>query len=233
MKIRTIKTKIFLPRENLLTFIERYVRCLKEGDILVITSKIVALAEGRYRPQTDRAGKEKIIRAESEFSLPTKLVFLTIKDGMVMASAGIDESNGNGQIILLPRDSFKTAREVRTYFKKRCGLNRLGVIITDSRTAPLRAGVTGVALGYAGLRGLKDYRQTPDLFGRLFHFSRVDVADSLAAAAVLCMGEGRERCPLALISNAPINYVDRVKKNELHIDIKEDMYGPLFRRFNK
>jgi len=55
----------------------------------------------------------------------------------------------------------------------------------------------------------------------------------LAAAAVLCMGEGRERCPLALISNAPINYVDRVKKNELHIDIKEDMYGPLFRRFNK
>jgi len=233
MKIKTIKTVIFQPRDNLLTFIKRYVSRLKEGDILVVTSKIVALAEGRYRPKTDRAGKEKIIRAESEFSLPTKLVFLTIKDGMVMASAGVDESNGNGQIILLPRDSFKVAREIRRHFQKHFGLKCLGVIVTDSRTAPLRAGVTGVALGYAGFRGLKDYRQLPDLFGRLFHFSRVDVADSLATAAVLCMGEGRERCPLALISGAPVEYVDRVVKNELYIDIKEDMYGPLFRRFTK
>lgn len=232
MKIKTIKTSIFQPRENLLTFISRYITGLKEGDVLVVTSKIVALAEGRYRQKTDQAGKEKIIRAESEFALPTKLVFLTIKDGIVMASAGVDESNGNGYIILLPRDSFKTAKEIREFFKKRFKLKKLGVIITDSRTAPLRAGVTGVALGYAGFRGLKDYRKTPDIFGRPFHFSRVDVADSLATAAVLCMGEGRERLPLALISNSPIEYVEKINKKELRINIKEDMYGPLFRQFN-
>jgi F420-0:gamma-glutamyl ligase len=86
-------------------------------------------------------------------------------------------------------------------------------------------------LGYAGLRGLKDYRKTPDIFGRLFHFSRVDAVDSLATAAVLCMGEGRERQPLAVISGAPVEYTERVVKNELRIDIREDMYGPLFRQF--
>jgi coenzyme F420-0:L-glutamate ligase len=231
MKVKVIKTAIFQPRANLFQFISSYIRCLSEGDVLVITSKIVALAEGRVQPISNKAGKEKIIRAESEFALRTKLVFLTIKDGMVMASAGVDESNGNGYIILLPRDSFKTARLVRNYFKKKFQLKKLGVIITDSRTAPLRAGITGVALGYAGFRGLKDYRGTPDIFGRHFHFSRVDVADSLATAAVLCMGEGLERQPLALISGAPLEYMERVMKNELFIDIREDMYGPLFHRF--
>jgi coenzyme F420-0:L-glutamate ligase len=231
MKIKTIRTAIFTPRADLLKFISRYVPRLKEKDILVVTSKIVALAEGRLQKITDRAGKEKIIRAESEFVLPTKLVFLTIKDGIVMASAGVDESNGNGSIILLPRQSFRTAAIIRNYLKKKFKLKKLGVIITDSRTAPLRAGVTGVALGYAGLRGLKDYRKTPDIFGRLFHFSRVDVVDSLATAAVLCMGEGQERRPLALISGAPVEFTERVSKNELRIDIKEDMYGPLFRLF--
>ncbi len=231
MKIKAIKTAIFQPNENLLRFIGRHISHLTEGDILIATSKIVALSEGRFQEKTDRAGKEKIIRAESQFALPTKWAYLTIKDGVVMASAGVDESNGNGQIILLPRDSFRSARKIRIYLQRRFKLRRLGVIITDSRTAPLRAGITGVALGYAGFKGIKDYRRTLDIFGRPFHFSRVDMADSLATAAVLCMGEGAERQPLAVISAPPVEYAERTSRNELRIDIKEDMYGPLFRQF--
>ena len=232
MKIKTIKTAIFKPQENLLLFIERHILSLREGDVLAVTSKIVALSEGRYQKISDQASIEKIVRAESQFVVSTKLVYLTIKDGMVMANAGIDESNGNGYLILLPRDSFRAAQKIREHLKKRFQLKKLGVIITDSRTAPLRAGVTGVALGYAGFRGLTDYRKTPDLFGRIFQFSRVDVADSLATAAVLGMGEGKERQPLAIISGAPIEYGEKIIKNELQIDIKEDMYGPLFRQFD-
>lgn len=230
MKVQPIRTRVFQPRENLEEFIKRYVRRLAESDILVVTSKIVALSEGRFVPLTSEKEKEAIIKRESVFMLKTQRTRLTIKDNMVMANAGVDESNADGRLILLPHDSFRAARHLRTVLRDHFRLKRLGVIITDSRTAPLRAGITGAALGYAGFRGLKNYNHTPDIFGRLFHHSRVNVADSLATAAVLTMGEGREQQPLAVISGAPVVYAERVKANELRIDIREDMYGPLFRR---
>jgi len=233
MKIQAIKTRIFKPGEKLLPFIESYVPAIKEKAILVVTSKIVALAEGRIIKKFDEKTKLAIIKRESDFVLPTKFVYLTIKDGVIMANAGIDESNADGQIILLPKDSFKAANEIRNYFRKKYQLKNLGVIITDSRCLPLRAGIVGVALGYAGFKGLKDYRQRRDIFNRPFKYSRVDVADSLATAAVLCMGEGSEKQPLAIISGAPVQYADRINKNELKIDIKEDLYGPMFKAMRK
>ncbi len=230
MKIKAIKTRIFKPRENLLIFMEKYLPSIPERSVLVITSKIVALAEGRLVKYIDAKSKEKIIKTECEFSLQTKYVLLTIKDGVVMANAGVDESNADGNIILLPADSFRAAEKIRKYFCRKYKLKELGVIITDSRCLPLRAGITGVALGYAGFEGLKSYKKTLDIFGRPFKYSRVDVADSLATAAVLCMGEGDERMPLTIIKEAPIKYCEKINKKELKIDIKEDMYGPLFRR---
>lgn len=230
MKIKAIKTTIFKPHDDLISFIEKYFPVLAEKSILVVTSKIVALAEGRLIKYTDQKSKEKIIKAESEFALKTKYVYLTIKDGVAMANAGIDESNADGNLILLPEDSFKSATKIRKYFCTKHKLKNLGVIITDSRCLPLRAGVVGVATGYAGFKGLKKYQGKRDIFKRPFVYERVDVVDSLATVAVLCMGEGNEQKPLALIEEAPVEYSSRVNKNELKIDIKEDMYGPLFRR---
>lgn len=228
MIIRPIRTRIFQEDDNLFTFITENFKKIPEKSVVAITSKIVALAEKRTAVALNNKAKEKLIRAESEFAIPTKYVWLTVKDGLVMASAGIDESNANGKLILLPKDSFKTARFLRNKLRKHYGVNHLGVLITDSRTIPLRAGVTGVALGYAGFRGVKDYRGKSDIFGRKFKFSRTDVADSLAAAAVLMMGEGNERRPLAIIEGAPVEFCDRVNRRELHINIKEDMCRPLF-----
>jgi F420-0:gamma-glutamyl ligase len=168
------------------------------------------------------------LQQESDVAIETKYVWLTLKDGMLMASAGIDESNANGKLILLPKDSYRAAHVLRKQLRQKWGVKNLGVLITDSRTMPLRAGVTGVALGYAGFRGIRDYRGTPDIFNRKFKFSRTDVADSLAAAAVLVMGEGAERYPLALIEAAPIDFCSVVDGKELCIDLKDDMYAPLF-----
>lgn len=109
-----------------------------------------------------------------------------------MANAGVDESNANGKIILLPRDSFKSANALRNYFKKKYSLKNFGVIISDSRSLPLRSGIT---------------------------------------AAVLCMGEGNERRQLALITDYSFNSRERVNKNELKINIKDDIYGPIFKKF--
>ena len=210
MKVRAIKTRIFKEGESLEDFISKYVPRLKEGSILVITSKIVALSEKRTAVRGDARAKEKLIRAESEWVRPTKYVWLTLKDGMMMPNAGIDESNGNGKIILLPRDSFKAAEKVRTALKKRLKLKRLGVIITDSRTLPLRAGVVGIAVGYAGIKGVRDYRGKPDIFGRKLVMTRTDVADALASAAVVEMGEGKEQQPLCVIENAPVEFREKI-----------------------
>lgn len=233
MIIQPIKARIFQEGDDLFTFITKYFKKIPEKSVVVITSKIVALAEKRTAVALNDKAKEKLIRRESEFAIPTKYVWLTVKDGMVMASAGIDESNAKGKLILLPKDSFKTARVLRNKLRRKYGVRRLGVLISDSWTIPLRTGVTGVALGYAGFRGVKDYCGKPDIFGRKFKFSRTDVADSLATAAVLVMGEGNEQQPLAIIEGAPVEFCDRVNRKELHIDIKEDMYRPLFSKLPK
>lgn len=233
MKVRAIKTRLFIPNEKLLPFLDTYFKKVAEKDVLVITSKIVALAEGRIVEQWNEKIKKEIIRSESEIMIPAKYICLTVKDKMVMASAGIDESNAAGCLILLPKDSWRIAEMVRGYFMKKFKLKKLGVVITDSRNAPFRVGVTGVAIGYSGFKGLKDYRKSLDIFGRPFHFSRVDVADSLATAAVLGMGEGNERRPLAIISGADLEFINKVNRQELRIDITDDMYGPLFQYVQK
>jgi len=232
MLVRPIKTRIFLEGENLPNFIEKYIPKLKDGSVLVVTSKIVALAEKRTAAN-DQKTKEKYIKSESQFALPTKWVWLTLKDGFVIANAGIDESNADGKIILLPKDSYTAAAKIRTEMMKRYKIKNLAVILTDSRIWPLRAGVTGVALGYAGLKGLKDYRKEVDLFGRGFKFETVSVVDSLAAAAVITMGEGKECIPLAVIEGAPVEFAERVKKHELQIPLEDDIYLPFFGKLPK
>ncbi len=233
MQIKAIKTRIFLETEALLPFILKYVKKLPEKSILVVTSKIVALSEGRTVVYKSRFQKIKLIKQESDFAIKTKITWLTIKDGMVMSSAGIDESNAKGKLILLPKDSFQSADFIRKKLKKIFKIKKLGVLITDSRIFPLRAGIVGVSLGYAGFKGIRDYRGTNDIFGRVLKMSRTDVADSLATSAVLCMGEGKEQQPLAIITNAPIEFVEKVSKKELFIDPKEDLYLPLFEKIKK
>src|SRR5579859_132214 len=203
MNIQAIHTRLFQEKESLERFIFEHVSRLNDGDIFVVTSKIVALAEGRTAVSAE---KIKIIKKESQRAIPTKYVWLTIKDGMFMAAAGIDESNAKGKLVLLPKDSFKAAARIRKALLKQYKLTSLGVLITDSRVLPLRAGVVGVALGYAGFGGIKDYRGAPDLFGRKLKMTRVDIADSVATAAVLLMGEGNERKPLAIIEGAPVEF---------------------------
>jgi coenzyme F420-0:L-glutamate ligase len=228
MEIKAIKTRVFRENEDLLSFIFKYVKKIPENSVLIITSKIVALSEGRTVEYENEKQKIKLIKQESDFAMKTKLVWLAIKDGMVLANAGIDESNAKGKMILLPKDSWKSAEILRKKIMQNFRLKNLGVLITDSRLMPLRAGAVGIALGYAGFKGVKNYIGKKDIFGRVLKMSRTDVADSLATAAVLCMGEGKERQPLAIITGAPITFTNKVKRNELVIGPKKDIYAPFF-----
>ncbi len=230
MQVKAIKTAVFRENEDLIRFILRYVKKLPEKSILVVTSKIIALSEGRTVELKDEKQKARIIKKESEFAIKTKRAWLTIKDGAVMASAGVDESNAAGKLILLPRNSFVSAEMIRNELMKKFKVQKLGVLVTDSRTFPLRAGIVGMALGYAGFKGIRDYRGTGDIFGRKLKMSRTNVADSLAAAAVLCMGEGKERQPLAILEDAPAVFSQTINPKEILINPKIDLYLPFFRR---
>src|SRR3989344_2472484 len=224
MKVRPIKTRIFKEGESLPLFVYEHIKSLQEGSIIVVTSKIIALSEKRTAVAENPGTKDTLIHSESDFAVRTKYVWLTLKDGMLMASAGIDESNANGKLILLPKDSFKTASELRKALKRKYKIKKLGVLVTDSRTMPLRAGVIGVALGYAGFKGARDYRGKPDIFKRKFIFSRTNVADSLATTAVLVMGEGNEQQPLAIIQQAPVEFCEKTNRKELIIDPADDVH---------
>lgn len=230
MQVKDIKTRIFVEGENITDFIIEHIEQIDEESIIIVASKIVALSERRTVEFKTEKEKISIIQKESESMLRTQHVFLTVKDGSLMANAGVDESNADGKLILLPKDSFLSAKHIRTILKKYYGLKHLGVVITDSRTVQFRAGVIGVALGYAGFYGIRDYKGSADIFGRIFTVSRMDIADSIAATAVLVMGEGNERKPLVAISDAPVKFCNSFNKKELFIPIEDDMYLPFFKK---
>lgn len=236
MEIKAIKTKVFHETEALLPFIENYVKKLSENSVLVITSKIVALSEGRtveYKNAREKVKqKDALIRRESDLTIKTKVAWMTLKGGMVLANAGIDESNARGKLILLPKNSFQSAEILRKKLMKKFRLKNFGVLITDSGLMPMRAGALGIALGYAGFSGLRNYIGKKDIFDRVFKISKTNVADSLATAATVCMGEGNERQPLALITDAPIIFTQKIKKRELVINPEDDIYYPLLAKLS-
>lgn len=232
MQITPIKTRVFHPNENLFDFIIEHISPLESGSILVITSKIVSLSEGRIKKFTSKDEKENIIKDESDFAMKTEYVWLTIKDKMLMATAGIDESNAaEGSLILLPKDSFQAAIDIREKLMDYYNLNELGVVITDSKTMPMRKGAIGVAYGYAGIKPLHSYIGEKDLFDREFKVSMANIVDGLAASAVLAMGEGTEQQPLAIIKEAPVEWTNEIPNDdEMKVNPDDDLYAPYFRR---
>ncbi|MFH1254959.1 MAG: coenzyme F420-0:L-glutamate ligase [bacterium] len=227
MQVKAVKTQIFKIGDNLIQFIKKNVASLDDGSILVVTSKIIALSQKRV-VDPKGADWDKLIQQESQWAIPTKYCYLTLKDNMVAPNAGIDRSNANGKWILWPRDSFGVAEKLQKILSRYYKIKNLGILITDSRTSPLRKGITGVALAHAGFNGLRNYIGRKDIFGRYLEMSKTNIADSLATAAVLLMGEADERAPLAVITGAPVKFTKRVNKKELFINIKDDIYRPFF-----
>lgn len=237
MNIKAIKTHKIVPKggAHLFSVLDKYLSRLSERSILAVTSKIVSICEGRVI-KIEEADKDELIRKEAQCYLPRSSskynVLLTITNSVLAASAGIDESNGNGYYILWPKDPQKSVNAIRSYLVKKFGLTRVGVLLTDSKTTPLRWGVTGFALAHSGFEAINNYMGKPDLFGRLFEYEKVNVADSLAAAAVAVIGEGDEQTPLAIIEDVPfVTFQDRNPTPEelqtARIDIEDDLYAPV------
>ena len=225
--------KLIPPQDDLFVALKESRLSFKEGDIVCISSKIVSIDEGRCVP-VEGTDKEKLMPSEADWYFKASSAarwrrFFTIARGLMIGSAGVDESNGSGHYILFPKDPFASAKKLRAKLCKEYGLQKLAVIITDSTSSMMRRGAVGVALSWDGIDPLRDYRGTKDLFGRTIQIEMANLIDSLAAAAVLEMGEGSEQTPIAVIRGAKnISYKNRpAQKDQLMVDPEDDVFAPL------
>ena len=164
---------------------------LRDGDVVVVTQKVVSKAEGRLVDIDPEIGHRPIVEAESVRILRRRgdLIIAETEHGFVCANAGVDLSNVEaGQAALLPEDPDRSARRIRDALTHRFGVE-VAVIISDTFGRTWRRGVTDVAIGVAGLRPVIDLRGTADALGRELQVTEVAVADELAAAAELVMGK--------------------------------------------
>ncbi len=240
MIITAIKTRALVPpKDDLRAAISDALPALRERSVLAITSKVVGIDEGRCIPKKDAPDKDELIKREADRYLsrdfvPNRWVMHTVKHGIFIPSAGIDESNANDHYILWPRDPQKSAENLRRWACEHYKIKHLGVIVTDSHTIPLRRGTLGISLGWCGFTPIRDYRGETDIFGRQFAIQIADIADGLAVAAVLVMGEGRETTPAAVITDVPfVEFTDKPYAPEkpfssFQIEAEEDLYYPLF-----
>ena len=240
MQIIPIKTRVITPpKDDLYDLIDNFCPPLKEGDVLLITSKILAIHQGLCIPMDSVENKDDLIKKEAEVFIPREecpgeYVILTLKENTLIPSSGIDESNSDGHYVLWPKDSSKEAKKICEYLKEKFSLKKLAVIITDSHTTPLRYGVVGISIGAYGLNPLKDYRGEKDIFGREIKMAQTNVIDALATMGVLIMGEGAEQTPMAIIREADfIEFTNEENYQDLLIPVKEDIFYPLLKNFYK
>lgn len=238
MNFIPITTRVFQPpQDDLYDLLDAHLPTLAEGDVIAITSKVLAIHQGRCVKIGPAVSKDELIRREADaylprHAVPRAAVALTLKQHTLIPSAGIDESNGNGYYVLWPRQVNQLLKNIHRHLARRHRIKRLALVATDSHTTPCRYGVLGIAIGCYGLEPLLDYRGHSDIFGRKLAMTQSNVVDTLAAVSVLLMGEGRERRPILIIRGANfLRFTRRQTWQKLIIPPTIDLYAPLLAAF--
>ncbi|MEK7613816.1 MAG: coenzyme F420-0:L-glutamate ligase [Patescibacteria group bacterium] len=242
MKLSAIKVRrLEPPQDNFFQALDEVLPPLQENDVIAVASKAVAIHEGRCVPkgsnEGDKTQRNLLIQKESDYIIKTPTPNswdLTIKNHMVTFAGGLDESNAGEYYILLPKDPMRSARDIRAHLQKKHNVKNLGVVITDSTALPFRQGVIALSIGFAGFKPVNDYVGKPDLFGRPFVWTYVNVVDSIAVAAAFEMGETDESTPVCIVRDIPrITFTDEDVAQELLINPPDDVFYPLFKDFYK
>lgn len=231
MRVLGMTLPIITPGVDLANMILRaseQVGGLRDKDVIVIASSALATAQGQLKKLTDvkpsptakklarRSGLEPefvqiVLKEADKVFGPVKGAIATLKDGMLCANAGVDHTNAPlGQVTLAPRNPDQAAADILKGLRKRIS-GRLGVIIADSHVQPLRLGTVGQAIGVAGIEPAADCRGKRDLFGRKLRITFRGVADQLASAAQVEMGEADERVPVVVIRWAKVEFAEKPK----------------------
>jgi coenzyme F420-0:L-glutamate ligase/coenzyme F420-1:gamma-L-glutamate ligase len=249
MQVLPLKTSLIKPNDDLVTILIQAVKKqrvkLKDGDILAISSKAVASADGRIVKMKTVAVSKRAEELARKHSLEPEFVelvlreadkvyggvekaILTLKDNALAINAGIDHKNvPTGYAALWPSNPQRRAESLHKEIRRRIGKD-VGVLLVDSSVAPLRIGTRGVAIGVAGFKPTKDCRGKRDLFQKPLLITQHAVADDLASAAHLVMGQANERTPAALIRGAPATFVGKTSIDEMKISPDKCVYITAF-----
>lgn len=239
MKVTAIQTRLIEAFTcSINDIISESITNINENSVIAISSKVISLCEGNVFSLEGNT-KDQLIESEADSYISKSEskygVYITLKNGLIAPSAGIDESNTNGYFVMWPKNPQISANHIWAYLKEKYNLKNVGVIITDSTTSPLRWGVTGRSIAHCGFKGLNSKIGEKDLFNKTLRQTRIDVANGLAASAVICMGESNEQTPLVVIEDIPFVDFQSHKPTpeelaELRIDLKDDLYEPLINR---
>lgn len=232
MKVTPVHTRKVHAYDDLYILLQESLPPLKERSILAISSKIISLCEGAVADLS--RDKKQLVQEEADAYISSDVydISLTKKAGILVPEAGVDVSNAAGYYVLYPRNLLSSVNAIGEWVRAIYKLDECGVIITDSHTTPMRRGVVGIGLCWYGFNACYSYIGKPDCFGRLLQVSQINLVDALSVASVLCMGEGDEQTPLAIIEDAPkISFHSRLTTqddlNAHTIASSEDLYGPL------
>ena len=216
-----------------------------DGDILVLAESPLATAEGRIIRLSDVVPSARANALAQEYSIDVRLAEIVLQESdeivggvpgyllarrgnLFLPNAGIDESNApDGMVTLLPENPDASAARVRAEIKERYGKD-VAVLVIDSRTHAMRLGVSGVAIGVAGIRPITDERGKKDLFGHELQVTRRAVADGLASTAELLMGEADECTPAVLIRG--YQYQKAEQEEIASIAPEEDLFLGMMRK---
>jgi len=216
---------------------------IKEKDIIVITHKIVSKVEGdivnlekispseQAKEIAEKTGKEPalvelILRETKEIVRvgPNSIITET-NNGIVCANAGLDKSNIEGErnVALLPRNPDASAQKIKQEIKELTGFD-VAVVISDTHGRPLRMGEINVAIGVAGIKPTKDRRGEKDLFGYVLKVKQTAIADELASAAELVIGQANEGVPVAIIRGYAYKSAENVSAKDLTRPKEADLF---------
>lgn len=200
---------------------------LLDGDILVVTQKIVSKAEDRLVAidPTDPLSHKSLVEEEAVRIVRRRgdLIITETRHGFICANSGVDLSNvENGYAALLPIDSDRSARRIRDIVRSKLGVN-VGVIVSDTFGRPWRHGLTDIAIGVAGIAGVVDLRGTEDALGRTMAVTEVAVADEIASAAELVMGKSTG-IPVAVVRGVDSAWLRDSSVKELIRSAQDDLF---------
>jgi coenzyme F420-0:L-glutamate ligase/coenzyme F420-1:gamma-L-glutamate ligase len=218
---------------------------IEDGDVIAVAQKVFSKAEGRIVKLRDVIPSEKareiakktgkspkfveLVLRETRKVLKASLDVLLVEDvrGLVCINAGIDKSNIEGEdaFTLLPENPDASAEECRMEIKRLTGKN-VAVVICDTYSRPFRRGQVNFAIGVSGIKPLKDYRGKRDLFGYILKVKNVAVADEIAAAAELLMGQATEATPVVIFKGLKdiVEFCQKSSMKELEISREKDLF---------
>lgn len=245
MQLYALKSKLILPGDSIAARLIESLSAarlrLNNGDIIAVASKIVSLSErnlislGTVKPtaRAERLGRrfellpgfaQVVLREADAVYGGVPGVLLTLKNGNATANSGVDRKNAPGDsVIPWPVNPQRSADRIRKSINQKLG-KRVGVVIVDSRVTPLRLGTTGLAIACSGFQPVRDNRGIRDLYGRKARITFHAVADGIAGAAQLLMGETRETVPFVVVRRAPVELSSRKGSGSMTLPVKDCLY---------